>query len=229
MRGRECPFRLRARPEVLHGRCRPRRTCRDDRRSCRAHRGRQVDDHKAARKHLLGPDGGRASQSSTSDLHDQSAQESLRRQLGMIATRRLPLRGQRSPRTWRVRPAGVDARGDRRADARRGGGRVDQAAGGMATKRSSAKRGSRLSLGREPARRRSRAALLADPRILILDEATSSVDIVTERKMDARPERLLHRANSVSSSRTRLSTIREADLIVVLETARSSSREHTTN
>lgn len=58
-------------------------------------------------------------------------------------------------------------------------------------------------------------ALLADPEILILDEATSSID--------TRTERLVQRAmNELTSTRTsfviahRLSTIRDADLILVL-------------
>jgi len=79
-------------------------------------------------------------------------------------------------------------------------------------------RGSRLSLGQRQLVAFARA-LLADPRILILDEATSSVDIGTERKI----ERALHR---LLADRTafviahRLSTIRNADVIVVLEHGR---------
>jgi ABC-type multidrug transport system fused ATPase/permease subunit len=76
-------------------------------------------------------------------------------------------------------------------------------------------RGSRLSLGQRQLIALARA-LLADPRILILDEATSSVDIGTERKIE-------HALRILLANRTafiiahRLSTIRDADLIVVLE------------
>ena len=76
-------------------------------------------------------------------------------------------------------------------------------------------RGSRLSLGQRQLVAFARA-LLADPRILILDEATSSVDIGTERKIEAALRRLLHGRTAFIIAH-RLSTIREADLIVVLE------------
>ena len=59
-------------------------------------------------------------------------------------------------------------------------------------------------------------ALLADPRILILDEATSSVDIGTERKIEQALRRLLHGRTAFVIAH-RLSTIRDADLNVVLE------------
>jgi ATP-binding cassette subfamily B protein len=76
-------------------------------------------------------------------------------------------------------------------------------------------RGSRLSLGQRQLVAFSRA-LLADPRILILDEATSSVDIGTERKIEQALRRLLHGRTAFIIAH-RLSTIRDADLIVVLE------------
>ena len=76
-------------------------------------------------------------------------------------------------------------------------------------------RGSRLSLGQRQLIALARA-LLADPRILILDEATSSVDIGTERKIE-RALRLLLSGRTAFIIAHRLSTIRDADLIVVLE------------
>jgi ATP-binding cassette subfamily B protein len=76
-------------------------------------------------------------------------------------------------------------------------------------------RGTRLSLGQRQLVAFARA-LLADPRILILDEATSSVDIGTERRIErALRELLAGRTAFVIAHR--LSTIRDADLIVVLE------------
>lgn len=58
-------------------------------------------------------------------------------------------------------------------------------------------------------------ALLADPRILILDEATSSVDTQTERIIQAALEKLL-RGRTAFVIAHRLSTITKADKIVVM-------------
>jgi ABC-type multidrug transport system fused ATPase/permease subunit len=79
-------------------------------------------------------------------------------------------------------------------------------------------RGTRLSLGQRQLVAFARA-LLADPRILILDEATSSVDIGTERKI-VEALRVLLRDRTAFIIAHRLSTIRDADLIVVLEHGR---------
>jgi len=76
-------------------------------------------------------------------------------------------------------------------------------------------RGTRLSLGQRQLVALARA-LLADPRILILDEATSSVDIGTERKIEGALRTLLAGRTAFVIAH-RLSTIRDADLIVVLE------------
>ncbi|MHB8468173.1 MAG: ABC transporter ATP-binding protein [Gaiellaceae bacterium] len=76
-------------------------------------------------------------------------------------------------------------------------------------------RGSRLSLGQRQLVAFARA-LLADPRILILDEATSSVDIGTEQKIEEALRVLLADRTALIIAH-RLSTIRDADLIVVLE------------
>jgi ATP-binding cassette subfamily B protein len=58
-------------------------------------------------------------------------------------------------------------------------------------------------------------ALLADPRILILDEATSSVDTQTEQIIQKALKRLLKGRTSVVIAH-RLSTITNADRIVVI-------------
>ena len=79
-------------------------------------------------------------------------------------------------------------------------------------------RGTRLSLGQRQLVALARA-LLADPRLLILDEATSSVDIGTERKIE-QALRLLLAGRTAFIIAHRLSTIRDADLIVVLENGR---------
>jgi ATP-binding cassette subfamily B protein/subfamily B ATP-binding cassette protein MsbA len=59
-------------------------------------------------------------------------------------------------------------------------------------------------------------ALLADPRILILDEATSSVDTQTERLIQEAMERLLEGRTSFIIAH-RLSTITKADQILVMD------------
>jgi ATP-binding cassette subfamily B protein len=79
-------------------------------------------------------------------------------------------------------------------------------------------RGFRLSLGQRQLVAFARA-LLADPRILILDEATSSVDIGTERQIEDGLGRLLAGRTAFVIAH-RLSTIRAADVIVVLEHGR---------
>ena len=76
-------------------------------------------------------------------------------------------------------------------------------------------RGTRLSLGQRQLVAFARA-LLANPRILILDEATSSVDIGTERRIEGALRTLLADRTAFVIAH-RLSTIRDADLIVVLE------------
>lgn len=59
-------------------------------------------------------------------------------------------------------------------------------------------------------------ALLIDPRILILDEATSSVDTETEREIQLALENLIQGRTTIAIAH-RLSTLRRADRLVVLE------------
>ncbi|MCY8619848.1 ATP-binding cassette domain-containing protein, partial [Bacillus haynesii] len=62
-------------------------------------------------------------------------------------------------------------------------------------------------------------ALLADPRILILDEATASIDTETEVKIQAALKTLLNGRTAIMIAH-RLSTIRDADKILVLDHGR---------
>jgi ATP-binding cassette subfamily B protein len=62
-------------------------------------------------------------------------------------------------------------------------------------------------------------ALVADPRIVILDEATASVDSYTERRIQRALERLLEGRTAIIIAH-RLSTVRDADRIVVLDSGR---------
>lgn len=59
-------------------------------------------------------------------------------------------------------------------------------------------------------------AMLANPKILILDEATSSVDTVTEARLQTALEILLNGRTSFIVAH-RLSTIRRADMVLVLD------------
>ena len=62
-------------------------------------------------------------------------------------------------------------------------------------------------------------AILADPRILVLDEATASVDTITEQKIQSAIDTIIRGRTSVVIAH-RLSTVRNADLILVVDDGR---------
>jgi ATP-binding cassette subfamily B protein len=66
-------------------------------------------------------------------------------------------------------------------------------------------------------------ALLADPRIVVLDEATSAIDSVTEARLQRALEALLRGRTSFIVAH-RLSTIRKADLVLVIDQGRIVER-----
>ncbi|MBS0210055.1 MAG: ABC transporter ATP-binding protein [Planctomycetes bacterium] len=83
-------------------------------------------------------------------------------------------------------------------------------------------RGASLSLGQRQLVCFARA-MLADPRVLILDEATSNVDALTERRVQRALNVLLAGRTSFVVAH-RLSTIRHANLVLVLDAGRIVER-----
>jgi len=140
-------------------------------------------------------------------------QESLRRRLGIVPQEGFLFAGTVAENIAFGRP-GAD-RAEIVAAARAVGADefIDQLEQGFDTPLG--ERGSRLSLGQRQLVAFARA-LLADPGILILDEATSSVDIATERRIEHALRRLLHGRTAFIIAH-RLSTVRGANMIVVLE------------
>jgi ABC-type multidrug transport system fused ATPase/permease subunit len=149
------------------------------------------------------------------DLRDVS-QESLRRQLGIVPQEGFLFAGDVAENIAFGRPSSTREEIESAALAVGADEFIARLEHGYETQLG--ERGSRLSLGQRQLVAFARA-LLADPRILILDEATSSVDIGTERKIEAALRRLLHGRTAFIIAH-RLSTIRDADLIVVLEHGR---------
>lgn len=81
-----------------------------------------------------------------------------------------------------------------------------------------AKRGGRLSAGQRQLVSFARA-FLADPAVLILDEATSSLDLPSERLVQAGLERLLGNRTALIIAH-RLSTVETADRVLVMHDGR---------
>jgi ABC-type multidrug transport system fused ATPase/permease subunit len=79
-----------------------------------------------------------------------------------------------------------------------------------------------LSVGQRQLLCIARAALV-DPRVIILDEATASVDTVTEMLIQRALDRLLAGRTAIVIAH-RLSTIRNADLICVVQDGRITGR-----
>jgi ABC-type multidrug transport system fused ATPase/permease subunit len=149
------------------------------------------------------------------DLNDVT-QESLRRQLGVVPQEGFLFAGTVRDNIAFGKPDASDDEIVRAAKTVGAHDFVVQLEDGYETNLQ--ERGTRLSSGQRQLVALARA-LLADPRILILDEATSAVDIGTERKIES-ALRLLLAGRTAFIIAHRLSTIRNADLIVVLEHGR---------
>ena len=93
---------------------------------------------------------------------------------------------------------------------------IDMLAQGMDTVLSGA--GANISQGQRQLLAIARA-FVADPRILILDEATSNVDTRTEKAIQIAMQRIMQNRTSIIIAH-RLSTIRDADIIVVMDEER---------
>jgi ATP-binding cassette, subfamily B, bacterial len=146
------------------------------------------------------------------DLNDVT-QESLRRQLGVVPQEGFLFAGTVRDNIAFGKPDATDEEIVRAAKTVGAHDFITQLEDGYATNLQ--ERGTRLSSGQRQLVALARA-MLADPRILILDEATSAVDIGTEQKIE-RALRLLLAGRTAFIIAHRLSTIRGADLIVVLE------------
>jgi len=149
------------------------------------------------------------------DLRDVT-QESVRRQLGIVPQEGFLFAGSIADNIAFGRPTASRGEIEAAATAVGADAFIAELADGYDTQ--VGERGFRLSLGQRQLVAFARA-LLADPRILILDEATSSVDIGTERKIELGLRQLL-RGRTAFIIAHRLSTIRRADLIVVLDHGR---------
>lgn len=68
-------------------------------------------------------------------------------------------------------------------------------------------------------------AILADPKILVLDEATASVDTETERAIQDSLDKLIKGRTTISIAH-RLSTLRNADRLIVLDNGKLVESGH---
>jgi ATP-binding cassette subfamily B protein len=149
------------------------------------------------------------------DLRDVT-QSSLRRQLGIVPQEGFLFAGSIAENIAFGRPNATRAEVERAGASVGADVFVAELSEGYDTELG--ERGFRLSLGQRQLVAFARA-LLADPRILILDEATSSVDIGTERRIERGLRRLLAGRTAFVIAH-RLSTIRRADRLVVLDHGR---------
>ncbi|MGH2957862.1 MAG: ABC transporter ATP-binding protein [Solirubrobacterales bacterium] len=146
------------------------------------------------------------------DLRDLRA-SCLRSQLGIVPQEGFLFSGTVRENICFGRPDATEAEVEAAAEAIGAGDFIRRLPEGYETE--VGERGVALSAGQRQLIAFARA-LLAEPRILILDEATSNIDVRTERTIEAGLERLLADRTAIVIAH-RLSTIRGADRIAVLE------------
>jgi ATP-binding cassette subfamily B protein len=149
------------------------------------------------------------------DLRDLSS-TCLRSQLGIVPQEGFLFSGSVRDNIAFGRPSASDEEIEAAADAIGAGAFIRRLPEGFDSE--IGERGVALSAGQRQLIAFARA-LLAEPRILILDEATSNVDVRTERTIEAGLERLLEGRTAIVIAH-RLSTIRGANRIAVLEHGR---------
>jgi ATP-binding cassette subfamily B protein len=152
------------------------------------------------------------------DGHDvrEVSYQSLRSQLGVVPQEAFLFSGTIRSNIAFGRPEASDAEIEAAAKAVGAHELIIGLSEGYATE--IGERGVQLSAGQRQLVSFARA-LVADPRILVLDEATSNVDLRTERRIEQGLRRLLAGRTSIVIAH-RLSTIRGASRIVVLEHGR---------
>jgi ABC-type multidrug transport system fused ATPase/permease subunit len=149
------------------------------------------------------------------DLRDVT-ERSLRTQLGVVPQESYLFSGSIRDNVAFGRPDATDAEVEDAARAVGAHEFIERLAEGYATQ--VGERGGHLSAGQRQLVAFARAAA-ADPRVLILDEATSNVDVHTEAQIEHGLRRLLAGRTAIVIAH-RLSTIRGAGRIVVLEHGR---------
>jgi ABC-type multidrug transport system fused ATPase/permease subunit len=145
---------------------------------------------------------------------------SLREAIGVVTQESFLFNGSIRENLLMGKPEATDAELWRAVDVANARGFIERLPAGLESV--VGERGVKLSVG-EKQRLSTARALLKDPPILILDEATASVDTATERLIQEALERLMfHRTSIVIAHR--LSTIVHADQILVLDHGRIIER-----
>lgn len=146
--------------------------------------------------------------------------ESLHRQMGLVSQQNVLFSGTVMDNIRLSRPEATDAEVRAAAAALDCLDLFEALPQGMMTE--VGEKGSGLSVGQRQLICFTRA-LLADPRLIILDEATSAIDALTEARLQAALHKLLAGRTSFIVAH-RLSTIRHADCVLVLEQGRIVER-----
>ncbi len=144
----------------------------------------------------------------------------LRQKIGMVTQESFLFNGTIRENLQMGKPGASDEELLEAAEAANARAFIDQLQNGLSSV--VGERGVKLSVG-EKQRLSIARALLKDPPILILDEATASVDTATERLIQDALENLMFRRTSIVIAH-RLSTIVHADQILVLDHGRIIER-----